>query len=689
MRIFLFALLWFPLTLFAQTFYISPQGNDLARGTRTDPLASLQGARDRIRDMRRQGIFQDTVVVVVEDGTYRMAEPLMLGPEDSGTDRFPVIYRAAAGTHPLITGEEKITGFTVDARGYWVAQVPVTRNGQRRFEQLFVSGRRAERAFSPDSGFYHMRSVSEQVWVEGQGRAPQWAQQIVGADAASLKELATLTPDEMREVVMTVYHKWDITKRHPDGISDTAIYTSGERMKPWNRWHAGTRYRLENYAGALTRPGEWFLDDGGCLTYISRPGEDPSTAEVWAPRLTHLIIMRGNLQEEKYVSNIRFEGLRFAGTADYLPAGGFEPSQAAAVIDAAVQMDGVRNITFVNCEISRTGNYGIWFRKDCRVGRIEHCYIHDLGAGGVRIGTMKVPEDTSRVTRKIVLENNIIQSGGYVYPPAVGVWIGQSSDNRVSHNDIGDFRYTGVSVGWIWGYAYSPAKRNRIVFNHIHHIGWGLLSDMGGVYTLGRSEGTVVSNNVIDHIWAYDYGGWGLYPDEGSSHIVMENNLVYKTKTGGFHQHYGEGNIIRNNIIANAAVYQLQCTRVEDHLSFTFENNIVWYDRGVLMGGPWDRIRIKMDHNLFWDNRGEVLFLDMPFKKWQKKTGHDRHSLIADPGFKAPGNGDFTIENLKLLKRTGFVPFDYSKAGVYGSEGWKEKAILPEKVRSTFDKLME
>ena len=240
----------------------------------------------------------------------------------------------------------------------------------------------------------------------------------------------------------------------------------------------------------------------------------------------------------------------------------------------------------------------------------------------------------------------------------MGLWVGQSGDNRITHNEIADLFYTGISAGWTWGYGPNLAKRNTFAFNRVHHLGKGLLSDMGGIYTLGPSEGTVVANNVFHDIYAYSYGGWGLYTDEGSTGVLFENNLVYDTKTGGFHQHYGKDNVVRNNIFAFSKMHKLEYTRSEPHLSFTFEKNIVtWSGATPLLHGAWDRGQYDARNNWYWNAGGMVSFLGKSLAGWQAK-GHEQGTQIVDPLFIDPAGRDFRLQPQSPALNAGFKEFN-------------------------------
>ncbi|MDA3924968.1 MAG: right-handed parallel beta-helix repeat-containing protein [Kiritimatiellae bacterium] len=663
--------------------YVSPNGSDAhsgkyakARSNSNDgPLASLTAARNAVRQLKADGQLSNPVKIIVADGTYTITEPLSLTPEDSGSATTPISYEAARGANPIISGGRVITGWTQSDKGLWTTKIDDVAAGKWYFEQLYINGNRATRARHPNQFYMYMQDVYEEVFKKGK-RTAEHARQTIKIDKDEFeKTLGQLSTEELKDVQMQIYHKWDNTWRFIKQVDEekASIITEGRGMMHWNNWHSNTRFHLENFRAALDAPGEWFLARNGTLFYYPLPGEKIATAKVVAPTTKQFLVVAGDPANGKFVEHITFRGLNFRHAEWITPPEGFEGEQAASSLEATLQFDGAKNINIENCEVAHTGIYAVWFRNACQNCSLEHCYIHDFGAGGVRIGQKKMPTNQAETTSHITFDNNIIRQGGYIFPCAVGVWIGFSGDNQVTHNEIADLFYTGISMGWNWGYGPSTAKRNDIGFNNVHHIGKGVLSDMGGIYTLGLSEGSHVHDNVFHDIYSYSYGGWGLYTDQASTGITFENNLVYNTKTGGFHQHFGENNIVRNNILAFAQLYQIQATRTEDHLSFSLENNIVYYNEGqVLGGGAWKKAQFGSSSNCYW-NAGEedVSFMGDTLKEWQEK-GHEAGSMIADPKFADPEAGDFTLAKDSPALKIGFKPFDYSKAGVYGERKWKK-----------------
>jgi hypothetical protein len=240
-----------------------------------------------------------------------------------------------------------------------------------------------------------------------------------------------------------------------------------------------------------------------------------------------------------------------------------------------------------------------------------------------------------------------------------------------------------VSVGWVWGYQRSVSQNNRIEFNHIHQIG-GVLSDMGGIYTLGVSPGTLLRNNHIHDVDANHYGGWGIYHDEGSTHLLVENNVVHHTKFAPFNIHFAKEVTVRNNIFALGKLEQASRGRNEPHKSVFFENNIVYWREGELFSKNWKDVpyafhfhpkdkkgtatatdTFDCDWNLYF-NPGrkleEVTFNGATWAEWQKR-GKDPHSRYADPMFVAPEQGDFTLKPESPALTMGFQPVDLSRVG--------------------------
>jgi len=616
------------------------------------------------------------ITILLHGGTYFLDEPLVLQPENSG-----VVLAAYGQEKPVLSGGRRITGWqdvTVDGKNLWAADIPEVRDGNWYFRELWVNGERRARARHPNKGYFKIEAVPDKQarWAPGQKRF-----QFHEGD---LKAWPTITNAEVISM-----SRW-IDSHLPVESVDEKEHLVNFTKKSVAEFQVGDAYYLEGAFEALDAPGEWYLDAAnGKLFYLPMPGEKLGEIEAIAPNLVQAVRIEGQPQLDQFVAGVTFRGLTFAHTEWNLPGvgeknvphawpapptdvGGF--NQAAIGVPCAVWGEGLRGCTFQRCHFTHLGNYALELGRGAQSNRISRCEFSDLGAGGIKLGEQPIRTNALEIAHDNEISDCRIHDGGIMFPAAVGIWIGQSPNNRVVHNSIHDFYYSGISVGWTWGYnPRALATNNLVEFNHVHHIGvktggdGPILSDMGGIYTLGKQAGTRIVSNLWHDIAAIKYGGWGIYFDEGSSGILAEDNLVYRTTHGGFHQHYGETNIVRNNIFAFARDHQVQRSREEPHVSFSFSNNIVLFDQGVLLAGTWKSNQFIMDWNVYWDMRpgakpDEMKFAGGSFAQWQQR-GFDLHSIIADPLFVAPKQDDFRLKDDSPAFKIGFRPFNLKDVG--------------------------
>ncbi len=643
----------------ALTVRVSPGGRDAGDGAQ----ATFAGARDAVRRARAAG-DASAARVIFSPGTYAIGEAIVLDPQDSD-----VSYEAEPGAKVILTGGKNIEGTMKN--GMWTAQV----DPAWRFEGLWVNGRRATRARTPNEGF--IQAIGQPQKPPGDAKPTGDAgKTLLAIEPQFAQALAGLSAEEKREVNVLVYFSWDIHRhRLAAAAADGTLQFTGPLQRSFFSLAPFQSMRLENFRAALDAPGEWFLARDGMLSYIPRAGE--TVANVQAPVAPQWLVLRGDPLQEKFVSKVTFRGLSFQHQAWTTSEGGASFGQAESKLGAAIEADGAREITFEDCELTHTMTNAIWFRRGCSDITIRKCHLHDLGAAGVKIGDPAISKDGPEHTHHVLVENTIIQSGGRVFPAGIGALIFHASDCTLRHCDIGDFFYSAVSIGWTWGYKPTPCARNVVEFCNLHHLGWAELSDMGAVYTLGPQPGTVIRGCHMHDIGCASYGGWGMYNDEGSTGIVWENNLVHDTQDGGYHQHYGRGNVIRNNILAFQKEVQVRRSKPEEFMAFAFERNIVLFREGKLFGHVdknWFDGRVFVNRNLYWKTDGAPF--DFAGKTWDewRNFGNDAEGVIADPLFVAAEKGDFTLRPESPALKMGFRPFDWRIAGVSGDEAWRKLA---------------
>jgi len=533
---------------FAAEWHVSPRGNDAWPGSlaepnagRTDgPFATLERARDAIRERRKAGLAEP-VTVFIHAGNYPLARTFTLSKEDSGTAEAPVVWRAYGYEKPLLVGGAAIRD--------WQPVADDTRTGGRllkadlaaqgldkaQFSQLIFAGRRQHLARWPN---FDPGNPYGGGWAYVDGKVLPMYADIEGESKRTLVQRADDTrtwsrPTDGEVFIFPRYNWWNNIVRLAgiDAASRTLTLTAdcSYAIRP------GDRYFVQGMREELDAAGEWYHDrETHTLFFLppeplaDRPVSVPTLATIMSlgPDTEHVTIRgltfeccEGTAVTVKNARHCRVAGCTIRNVGNYSGSG--------------VSVDGGSNNAVVGCDISETGSNGISI------------------SGGDRI-TLTPARNRA--------ENNYIHHVGVFYKQGVGVAL-SGVGNRVAHNLIHDGPRMGIMFG---------GNNLEIEFNHIRHVNLET-EDTGAVYTGGRdwisSRGSVIRHNFFHDIlgygregekWVSPHFAWGVYLDDNAGGVDVIGNIVARCSKAGLHLHNGRDNRIENNVFIDCGGQQIE-----------------------------------------------------------------------------------------------------------------------------------
>jgi len=480
------------------------------------------------------------------------------------------------------------------------------------------------------------------------------------------------------DAMVVIYHSWTESHHYVDHLipeNNTIIFSNPSQRpigSPMFIVQSQKRFHIENLCEALVPNSFCFVNETKTVYLMTNGSYNPNEVQVITPVHENVVTFDSgdvyNPVKDVIISNVAIQhsGWHIGRTQQA------DGAAASFLQNATVFLANASSIVFSDTEISHTGAYAVWINIGTSEITVINSLITDTGAGGIWMGRDIVPLPMSAALVKVI--SNEISYGGNVFPCGVGIVVNSAHDARIIGNKIHHHRYNGISVGSSLGYGHSWTSSPLIMGNYIYDIGQHILCDQGGIYSVGVMPGAVIHGNVVKNVFSYNIFMWGIYLDEGSSDIIVSNNVVYNTGWASLFQHYGANNTIINNVFARAALHtppeaighdpdgDVHIQLAENHTSWTFTRNII-YDtfQGVNHTAYKANVNVTawFNNNVYFNLYGTPLLFgseQMSFADWQK-TGQDNNSIIADPLFVGDVNqcDFFTVRSDSPAVKLGFV----------------------------------
>ena len=693
--------------------------------------AELADAVRRIGEIRKTS--RDVPIdVVLSGGDYDMPAGIRLkeGLSFRSSSSAKVVFRAADGASPRICGGTVVKGWRrVPFNGrsdVWAADVS-SLGLKSRLSLFYCGGVSMTLCRQPNFDPRHPYSGG---WAYVPGKPISMYKEIKGErdDQMPVKpedwrDRACI--EEGRVNIFPRYNWWNrvmpIASCDPTNrilrFAEPVSKRQPGRFAP----RAQDRYCFMGYREDLDRPGEWYHDlEGGKVYFIPPDGADPNT------KRTAVLVGTKPVFLLESVTNVVIKGLEICEAAAAVTATRADRCEVVAcrihdmgfATGSAVMLHGTR-CTARDCDVWNIGADGItigggWNRKyapDTRDGNlVENNYIHHTGLVNRHGFGVYVAGQGSRVSRNLIHD---MPRGGIFY---AGRFL-TIDRNRIRHVNL-EMEDTAA----IYGGGYVNNTGTKINGNWVSHS-IGFSHDKEGAYSFRKTC------------------AWGIYLDDCSGGAEVVGNLVEHCNGGAMHMHCARFNVISNNVfVSNGGEsgtprqfsirgWKLTDTsRIKGYLATSAQHayesllavspawtnfvalahepknpdapdgyvmqgnrivNNIWYypdqpESAVYAPGNYNVSNNVFDANVIWGGSGEVkIRLDqqqIALDEWRAK-GQERTSVIADPLFKDPANGDWSFREGSPALALGIVPVHPKETGLYLNGNRKSFPVEAEGVR--------
>ncbi|MGC9319711.1 MAG: right-handed parallel beta-helix repeat-containing protein, partial [Armatimonadota bacterium] len=622
--------------------HVAPHGNDAWSGRLAEPneagtdgpLATLEGARNAVRDLRAGGTG-GPVRVLMHEGVYELPRPLVFEAEDGGTDEAPVRYEAAEGEEVTLRGSRGVVGWEPWRGEIWRADLVAQGLEGVRFHQLFHGGRRQTLARHPNADPGRPRTGGF-IYVEDRGPTP--AEQFIYAEG----DIPFGAWEDISQAeVWTVFGRgWNFALTPIAEVDrERRIITTRRVRRPFERMN---RYFIQNVLGALDEPGEWFLDYETSVLYYWPPDGRPQDGEVRVPVLDSLIEVAGSmpyphgyLKVGHDMSREQFPMPEDAPPEEPVEHLWFRGLRLEEARQDGFRLTGARRCEIVGCTVTNVGNVGInlggvanaheevgnprvtpaegfsggvggggqnlLFNDPCMACRVIGCDVYDVGSDGIFLYG-----DGNQAENNHVFNSGLFDKDG----ACINLW---GEENVARRNHLHDVPRNAV---------FLKGARNVVELNEIHHT---MLEtcDGGAIRMCQRNlalRGNVIAHNRIVDTIGYGYPGssrifqspyysWGVYLDDFTCGTRVLGNIIVRTGRGGPMLHGGSDNLVANNIIVDAGDYGVEIAPIRDRpvSGNRVERNVIACDGAeawVYRCTRWVEGAVSFSRNLVW-TRGE------------------------------------------------------------------------------------